>query len=94
MKIFEFIDSFIVLEGIRTVVIEPIREEFNSVIIEDDRVKNHWIMKVVYENSDTFMVNFHDKSIAREHYYRLLHELQGLHHANTAINRDNNLSAT
>ena len=70
MKIFQFVNSFIAIDHIRSVIIYPSRKL--SGVIHQDKDEQRWTMKVIYSDEGTFKAFFENEKTAREVYTRLM----------------------
>jgi len=70
MKIFQFTNSFITIDDIRSVLIYPSRE--TSGVIRQHHCMQRWTLKVIYKDDGIFKAFFDNESAARQVYEKLM----------------------
>lgn len=76
MRIFEFSGSFVVIDGIRCVIIEDVKKPLNTVVTEEDYEGCLFRITIAYENDSKLFVIFDNEKNARETYQRLMKEVK------------------
>jgi hypothetical protein len=74
MRIFQFTNSFIAIDDIRSVLIYPARE--TSGVIRQHHHAPRWIMKVIYNNDGVYKAFFDNENLARQVYIRLMNTIE------------------
>lgn len=76
MKVFQFTNSFITVDGIRSVLIYPERD--TSGVIRQQESSQRWIMKVIYKDDGIFRAYFDNEHSARKIYLKLMSVIQDI----------------
>ncbi len=76
-KIFEFTNSFIVINDIRSVIISPQTETSGVIFDESNEPKQKWNIRIIFKDEGIFKAFFDSENEARQIYNRLMRELKG-----------------